>query len=47
MVLGFGEQSDPRLKERDLISNQTMWMRIMLITTIICAPVMLLVKPLH
>jgi len=46
MVLGFGE-SDPRVREAPLIDNQTLVMRIMLITAILCAPIMLLVKPLH
>lgn len=47
MVLGLGEQKDPKMKERDLIENQTAIMRILLVIVLICAPVMLLVKPLH
>jgi V-type H+-transporting ATPase subunit a len=47
MVLGLGEQSDPRLKERDLIPYQTGIMRFLLILVLVSAPVMLLVKPLY
>ena len=47
MVLGLGEQSDPRLKERDLIPYQTDIMRFLLILVLISAPVMLLVKPIY
>ena len=47
MVLGFGEQADPKLRETPLLTSQTLIMRVMLVTAIICAPIMLLVKPLH
>lgn len=47
MVLGFGEQSDPKLKERDLIPYQSAIMRCLLVIIMICVPTMLFVKPYH
>ena len=47
MCLNFGVQSDPRLKETDILPNQSTWMQTMLITALICAPLMLFVKPFY
>jgi V-type H+-transporting ATPase subunit a len=47
MVLGFGEQSDLKLKERDLIGSQTAIMRTLLVIIFLCVPTMLFVKPYH
>jgi V-type H+-transporting ATPase subunit a len=47
MVLGFGEQSNPSNLERELIPLQPWIMRFLLITILICVPLMLFVKPIH
>jgi V-type H+-transporting ATPase subunit a len=45
MCLGFGEQSDPSLKESDLIPYQSEIMKLFILIAIFCVPLMLLVKP--
>ena len=46
MFLGFGVQ-DANNIETELIPLQTSTMRILLITALICIPLMLLVKPIY
>lgn len=47
MCLGFGEQNNAKLAETELLPYQPFIMKTMLITALICAPVMLFVKPIH
>ncbi len=47
MCLGFGEQKDDKTKETELLDNQPLIMKSLLIIALICVPIMLFVKPIY
>jgi V-type H+-transporting ATPase subunit a len=47
MCLNFGEQPDPKLRETELLPNQPLIMKTLLIIALVCVPIMLFVKPIY